>query len=102
MHLSYPVNLALDAIVVESEASVRELGNYTLKKIAVELTEKLRRSVKVDWAVRVSIRVQPRVMVRTLLKKYKYPPDQQESATETVLKQAETLSGQWTSDLQAR
>lgn len=34
-------------------------------------------------------------MVRTLLRRYKYPPDRQEAATETVLKQAETLSQEW-------
>ena len=38
--------------LAENEASVRELGDEVLKKIAVELTEKLRRSTTVDWAVR--------------------------------------------------
>jgi len=33
-----------------------------------------------------------RAMVRRLLRKYKYPPDQQEEATELVLAQAETLA----------
>jgi type I restriction enzyme R subunit len=93
--------LAFYDALATSEASVRELGDDTLKKIAVELTEKLRRSVKVDWAVRDSVRAQLRVMVRTLLKKYKYPPDQQAEATETVLKQAETLTADWSSELRA-
>lgn len=34
-------------------------------------------------------------MVKTILKKYKYPPDKQDEATETVLKQAEVLSAAW-------
>ncbi len=49
----------------------------------------------VDWAVRETVRAKLRVMVKTLLKRYKYPPDKQEEATETVLKQAESLSAEW-------
>lgn len=78
-----------------NEAAVRELGDETLKAIAVELTQKLRASVTVDWSVRENVRARLRVMVRTLLKRYKYPPDGQEQATETVLRQAETLSADW-------
>jgi type I restriction enzyme R subunit len=78
-----------------NEAAVRELGDETLKKIAVELVVKLRSSVTVDWAVRESVRARLRVMVKTLLRRYKYPPDKQEEATETVLKQAESLSEEW-------
>src|SRR6185295_2783306 len=75
-----------------NEAAVRDLGDETLKKIAVELTQSLRKSVTVDWAVRDAVRARLRVMVRTLLRRYKYPPDRQEEATETVLRQAESLS----------
>jgi len=78
-----------------NEAAVRELGDATLKKIAVELTQKLRASVTVDWSVRETVRARLRVMVKTLLKRYKYPPDRQDEATETVLRQAESLSAEW-------
>ncbi len=78
-----------------NEAAVRGLGDETLKKIAVELVQSLRKSVTVDWAVRETVRARLRVMVKTLLKRYKYPPDKQEEATETVLKQAESLSADW-------
>lgn len=78
-----------------NEAAVRELGDATLRQIAVELTQKLRASVTVDWSVRDTVRARLRVMVKTLLKRYKYPPDRQEEATETVLKQAESLSQEW-------
>ncbi len=37
----------------------------------------------------------PPVMVKTLLRRYKCPPDKQKEATETVLKQAEMLSAEW-------
>jgi type I restriction enzyme R subunit len=78
-----------------NEAAVRGLGDETLKKRAVELVQSLRKSVTVDWAVRDTVRARLRVMVKTLLKRYKYPPDKQEEATETVLKQAESLSAEW-------
>jgi len=83
-----------DALAM-NESAVRELGDATLRKIAVELTQKLRASVTVDWSVRETVRARMRVLVKTLLKRYKYPPDRQEEATETVLKQAESLSGAW-------
>lgn len=83
-----------DALAM-NEAAVRELGDVTLKKIAVELTQSLRKSVTVDWSKRETVRAKLRVMVKTLLKRYKYPPDRQEEATETVLKQAESLSAEW-------
>jgi hypothetical protein len=65
-----------------NEASVRELGDATLRKIARELTEKLRASNSVDWYVRESVRAKLRLMVKTILKKYKYPPDGREQAKE--------------------
>ena len=83
-----------DALVA-NEAAVRELGDETLKAIAVELTRKLRASATVDWSVRETVRARLRVMVRTLLKRYRYPPDRRDEATETVLKQAESLSAEW-------
>ncbi|MFT3802814.1 MAG: type I restriction endonuclease subunit R [Burkholderiaceae bacterium] len=83
-----------DALAM-NEAAVRDLGDETLKKIAVELTLSLRRSVTVDWAKRETVRAKLRVMVKTLLRRYRYPPDRQEEATDTVLRQAESLSAEW-------
>lgn len=83
-----------DALAM-SESAVRELGDQTLKKIAIELTQTLRKSVTVDWAKRDTVRAKLRVMVKTLLRRYRYPPDRQEDATETVLRQAESLSESW-------
>lgn len=87
--------LAFYDALATNEAAVRDLGDETLKKIAVELTQSLRKSVTVDWAKRETVRARLRVMVKTLLRRYKYPPDRQEEATETVLKQAESLSADW-------
>jgi len=81
--------------LADNEASVRELGDATLRKIAKELTVKLRNSNSVDWYVRESVRAKLRLMVKTILKKWKYPPDGQDAATETVLDQAKELSEAW-------
>jgi type I restriction enzyme R subunit len=42
-----------------------------------------------------SVRAKLRVIVKRILRKHGYPPDQQESATNTVLEQAERLSEFW-------
>lgn len=81
--------------LADNEASVRELGDEILKTIAVELTEKLRKSTTVDWSFREAIRARLRIMVKNILRKYKYPPDKQEAAIDLVLQQAETLSEAW-------
>ena len=42
-----------------------------------------------------NVRAKLRVIVKRILKKYGYPPDKQEKATQTVLEQAEVLSAGW-------
>jgi len=81
--------------LANNESAVRELNDETLKKIAHELTENLRKNITVDWSARESIRAKLRIMVKRILKKYKYPPDQQEVAVELVLQQAEALGEAW-------
>ncbi len=91
-----PDEIAFYDALANNESAMRELGDAILKKIAQELTEKLRASTTVDWQVRDSVRAKMRNMVRRLLKKYKYPPDKQDEAIDLVLKQAEKLSYAWT------
>ena len=81
--------------LASNESAVRELGDDQLKIIAMELTDKLRKNLSVDWSVRDSVRAKLRLMVRTVLKRYKYPPDKQDEATEVVLQQAEALTEVW-------
>ena len=81
--------------LANNESAVRELGDDILKKIAIEITEKLRASTTVDWQVRESVRARLRILVRRCLQKWKYPPDEQADAVELVLKQAESLSNEW-------
>jgi type I restriction enzyme R subunit len=87
--------LAFYDALADNESAVRELGDDALKKIAVEITEKLRNSTSVDWQKRESVRARLRNLVRITLRRYKYPPDRQEEAIRLVLEQAERLSEQW-------
>jgi len=79
-----------------NESAVRELTDETLKKIAHELTENLRQNISVDWSQRESVRAKLRLMVKRILRKYKYPPDAADAAVDLVLQQAEALGESWT------
>ena len=81
--------------LADNESAVRELSDETLKKIAHELTENLRQNLTVDWSQRESVRAKLRLMVKRILRKYKYPPDRQDEAVELVLQQAQALGDAW-------
>ena len=74
-----------------NDSAVKVLGEPTLTKIARELAEMVKKNVTIDWTVRENVRAQLRVLVKRILRKYGYPPDKQEKATQTVLEQAEVL-----------
>jgi type I restriction enzyme R subunit len=84
-----------DALEV-SDTAVKVLGDATLRTIARELVDAVKQNVTIDWTVKESVRAKLRVIVKRILRKYGYPPDKQESATNTVLQQAELLSDFWT------
>ncbi len=81
--------------LANNASAVLELGDETLRKIAHELTDNLRKNISVDWSARESVRAKLRLMVKRILRKYKYPPDNQEEAVQTVLQQAEALGDAW-------
>ncbi len=83
-----------DALEV-NDSAVKVLGDETLRTIARELVETVRRNVTIDWTVKESVRAKLRTMVKRILRKYGYPPDKQEKATQTVLEQAELLCHDW-------
>jgi type I restriction enzyme, R subunit len=74
---------------------VKVLGDETLRTIARELVAAVRRNVTIDWTIRENVRAQLRVLVKRILRKYGYPPDKQEKATQTVLEQAALLTDIW-------
>jgi type I restriction enzyme R subunit len=78
-----------------NDSAVAVLGEPTLKTIARELVETVKRNVSIDWTEREHARAQLRVLVKRILRKYGYPPDKQAKATETVLEQAKALCNEW-------
>ena len=78
-----------------NDSAVQVLGDETLRTIAQELVETVRRNATIDWTVRESVRAGMRNAVRRVLRKHGYPPDKQDKAVETVIEQAELLSEEW-------
>jgi len=79
------------------------LGDVTLKQIAHELVESVRKNTSIDWQLKESVQAKLRVMVKRILRKYKYPPDDPTTGEYTVsvtkvLDQAELLADFWTRD----
>ncbi|MCS6895470.1 MAG: DUF3387 domain-containing protein, partial [Bacteroidia bacterium] len=85
-----------------NDSAVKVLGDETLRTIARELVETVRKNVTIDWMLRENVRAQLRVLVKRILRKHGYPPDKQEKATETVLQQVEVLSAEWAEAAQAK
>ncbi len=95
-----PDEIAFYHALIRNEASVREMGNDNLRSLAIELTKQIRKSATVDWQNRESVRARMRNLVRRLLRRWKYPPDDPETqeyteSVDLVLKQAEALAGSW-------
>jgi type I restriction enzyme R subunit len=78
-----------------NDSAVKVLGEPTLKTIARELVATVRKNASIDWTLRENVRAQLRVLVKRILRKYGYPPDKQEKATQTVLEQAALFSEAW-------
>ena len=94
LHLNQDEVAFYDALAERPEV-LTQMGDATLKMLATELTEKLRASTTVDWQVRESVRAKMRLLIKRLLRKYKYPPEGQEAAITLVLEQAEALADNW-------
>ena len=60
--------------LANNESAVKELTDETLKKIAHELTENLRKNLSVDWSERESVRASLRLMVKCWRRPKNDPP----------------------------
>jgi type I restriction enzyme R subunit len=90
-----PDEIAFYDALETSGSAVRVLGEPTLKQIARELVRTVRDNVTIDWTLRENVRAHLRVLVKRTLRKHGYPPEDQDEATRTVLRQAEALSEIW-------
>lgn len=69
------------------------MDDETLKKIDHELTMAIRNNINIDWSVRKSAQAGMRRIIKRLLKKYEYPPEQSKHALEVVMRQSELMCG---------
>jgi type I restriction enzyme R subunit len=91
-----PDEIAFYRALIQNESAVKELGDDQLRGLAIEITEKLRKSTTVDWQKRDNVRARLRNLVRRALRRWKYPPDKSDEAIDLCLQQAEVLSNLWT------
>ena len=75
-----------------NDSAVQAMGDDQLKVIALDLVETVRRNATIDWTVKESVKANLRRLVRRSLRKYGYPPDLQDEAVQTVLRQAEQMA----------
>ena len=66
--------------------------NDELIKLTRELTEMLRKNRTIDWQKKETARATMRKMVKRLLKRYHYPPEEYDFAINTVISQCELWS----------
>ncbi|MFA5903607.1 MAG: PDDEXK nuclease domain-containing protein [Desulfobacula sp.] len=100
------LNLRVDELafydaLADNPAAESVLGNHTLKQIAHELVENVRKNTSIDWQLKESVQAKLRGLVKRILRKYKYPPDDPSTGEYTVsvnkvLDQAELLADLWT------
>ena len=102
------MNLRMDELafydaLADNPTAEAVLGDVTLKQIAHELVDSVRKNTSIDWQLKESVQAKLRVMVKRILRKYKYPPDDPTTGEYTVsvtkvLDQAELLAEFWTND----
>ena len=83
---------AFYSAVADNESARELMGKDKLRELAVVLTETIRKNSSIDWTIKENVRAKMKVAVKRLLRRYGYPPDMQQLATETVLKQAEIIA----------
>jgi type I restriction enzyme R subunit len=84
---------------VADNKSARELmQKEKLRELAVILTERVKQNTTIDWTIKESVRAKLKVIIKRTLRQFGYPPDMQQLATETVLKQAELIANELTNE----
>ncbi|KAE9536700.1 restriction endonuclease subunit R [Ursidibacter arcticus] len=93
-----PAEIAFYDALARNESAVQQLGDDALKKLAKEITDKLRKSATIDWQYKDAVRAKMRNLVRITLRLFKYPPDKCDEAIKFVLEQADVIADELTSE----
>lgn len=102
------LNLRVDELafydaLADNPSAETILGDEILKSIAHELVDSVRKNTSIDWQLKESVQAKLRVMIKRILRKYKYPPDDPKTgeynvSITKVLDQAELLADFWTKE----
>lgn len=84
--------LAFYDALATNESARLAMEDETLRAIAHELTEIVRNDAKTDWQVKETVRAKLRTRIKRLLLQHGYPPDQEPTATDLIIKQAEVMA----------
>ncbi len=90
--------LAFYDALADNESAKDVLGQELLRDLAMVLVDRVGNNATIDWEIKESVRARMRVIVKSLLRKYGYPPDKQATATENILKQAENYADIWSKE----
>lgn len=75
-----------------NDSAVSVLGDETLRAIARELVDTVKKNTSIDWTIRENVQAKMRIAVKKILRKHGYPPNMEAKATETVIEQAKLLA----------
>jgi type I restriction enzyme, R subunit len=87
-----PEEIVFYDTLATNESAIEVLGDEKLAIIACEVLRIVRDDATIDWTVKDSVRANLIRLVKSILRKYGYPPDMQEAAIQTVLQQAELMA----------
>ena len=80
---------AFYSAIVKPEGIKDFYENEELIKLTHELTEQLRKNQTIDWQKKSAARAKMKVIIKRLLAKYDYPPDEQKEAIDIIITQCE-------------
>ncbi|MEA1961780.1 MAG: type I restriction endonuclease subunit R [Bacillota bacterium] len=86
-----PDELAFYDALADNESAREIMGEDILKQIARDLTISIKNNISVDWAIRDSVQAKMKMIIKRLLKKYGYPPDQTAEAVDIVMEQTKLM-----------
>gem|GEM_PF-2392350 len=81
-----------------NESALREMSDETLREMSRELVKLVRENATIDRTMKEDVQARLRLYIKRLLKKYKYPPDLEEWATDIILKQAKITADDMIND----
>ncbi|MDH6578855.1 type I restriction endonuclease subunit R [Kitasatospora sp. MAP5-34] len=71
------------------------MGDDTLAEIARTLVKTIHKELKPDWLSREPVRAKLRSVIRRVLARFEYPPDDEREAVDLILRQMETFANEW-------